>query len=106
MGAGGLQAAVVGIGRAVAPGAAVGRGGGLDRRSGVPRVALDLGQDVVGVGLGEGIGPAFGGVPGVLQQVARLGGVALLPAQLRQGNQRRQFFLDQMHCPGTSQGVE
>ena len=58
------------------------------------------------VGVVEGIGTDLGGLPDVGQQLAGLGRLPLLAAQLRQGNQRGQLFLDQAHRARAGQGVE
>ena len=66
-----FKSPVIGEGRAVAPGLCVSFGGGLDGGGGVAGIALDLGEDVQGVGVEEGIGATLGGFPDVIEQLAR-----------------------------------
>src|ERR1017187_7207717 len=100
-----FESPVIGKGRAVAPGLLVSFGGGMDGGSGVAGVALDLGEDVQGVGVEEGIGAALGGLPDLVKQFARGGGVALPAMQFGQCGQGREFFFDKVHRAGAGQRV-
>ena len=63
MGFGFFEAPVIGVGRAIAPGGFVGCFGGEGGGGLVAFCSLNVGEDVVGIGLTHGIGAAFCGVP-------------------------------------------
>ena len=79
-----LQAPVIGEGRPITPGQAIGRHRRLDRRFTIARIAFDLRQDIVRIGVKEPEWPALGWLPDVVQQLARGLEVAPSSPQLRQ----------------------
>src|ERR1043166_5236629 len=82
-------------GDAVAPGQRVSFRGGGDGGFAMALVALDLGEDVQGVGMEKRIRAAFGGIPDLVEEVAGDGGFVFAPVEFGQRSEGGKFVFDE-----------
>ena len=103
--AGVAQAEVVGVGRPVAPGLLVRRGGDSNGSLAAALVTFELCQDVERIGVHERIRPALGGGPDLGEEFVRGVVILLPPVQFGQGRQSRKFFFDAIDGAGACEGM-
>src|SRR5499427_9138035 len=82
---------VIRIRRPVAPSGPVGLGGGVDRGRPVAFYNLYFRQHVVGIGLTEGVGAAFGSLPNVVEPCFGFNRLAALKLKSRDRDECREF---------------
>lgn len=100
-----LQTIVIRMGRPLTPSQPIRRPRRFYGRCGVARIAFELAEHIVGIGVEERVWPALGGVPDLIQQFAGLRRLALLPGEFRECGKGGQFFFDEVDFAGAFEGV-